>query len=369
MASNAIQTMALFPCIIALACMLCAAFCQWVHIYDVFIGPVYRVKMALTWVEVWYPPGQDVAKFTEIALAVVAGTEMRSAFMSEFDRVRSWRDFGDAACAPTLEGHMRYWFAGEVCTTAMWTQFLAGLTTVLLACAGFSAMVAIVQFYTGAVVRRSRSYIFPAITTFLLVMVQLSALGIGFCVFEMFQADRMFFPSWGFLLALVAMLASGVSVMLSCATIEDDLDFEEYMEDKAEEREYLMRYGQAQVAAPPPPRQPHHAAPAYPGYGGQPPYAGQPYAGQPYAGQPPAYAGQHPAYAGQPPAYAGQQPAYAGQQPAYAGQQPAYAGQQPAYAGQQPGYAGPAYAGPYAGQQPAYGGQPPPGYPGRPRYH
>ena len=42
--------------------------------------------------------------------------------------------------------------------------------------------------------------------------------------------------------------------MLSCATIEDDLDFEEYMEDKAEEREYLMRYGQAQVAAPPPPR-------------------------------------------------------------------------------------------------------------------
>lgn len=333
----------MFPCILALACVLTAAFCQWVHIYDIFIGPVYRVKMGLTWVEVWYPKGQDVAKGFEIGLAIMGGGEMRSAFMSDFDQVRSWRDFGDAACAPTLEAHMRYWFAGEVCTTAHWTQFLAGLTTFLLACAGFSAMLAVVQFYTGMVIRRSRSYIFPAITTALLVLVQLSALGIGFCVFEMFQADRMFFPSWGFLFALVAMLASSVSVMLSCATIEDDLDFEEYMEDKAEEREYLMRYGHVHAPIPaPPPRQslPGAPPPGYPGYPG-------------------AYGGQ-PAYAGQRPPYAGQQPAYAGQHPAYAGQPPAYSG--PAYAGQQ------AYAG-----QPAAAGYPPgPGYaphPGRPRYH
>merc|ERR1719240_529313 len=106
--------------------------------------------------------------------------------------------------------------------------------------------------------------------------------------------------------------------MLSCATIEDDLDYEEYLEDKAEEREYLMRYGYvqepyAQVQAP------------------------RPDARQSYAARPPAaYAGQS-AYPGlQPPAGAGQ-PAYAGQQPpaGYAGQPP-YAGQQPpaSYAGQ-----------------------------------
>jgi hypothetical protein len=115
----------------------------------------------------------------------------------------------------------------------------------------------------------------------LLVIVMACATGIGIIVMELFDGERVWPVAVGFVLAFIALLGSIVSTFLSCCTIEDDLDFEDYMDEK-EEQAHLMRRGYPDPYGYPAP--PYAAAPA------PAPYA-QP---QPYGYAPPGY--QQPGY-------------------------------------------------------------------------
>lgn len=283
--------------------MICGAFCTWVDVYNNLIGkPRFHVHVAFSSIEVMYhdiPPqlqghgqhgrggGSDF--LAAMNMGVYAADLMddggRTAWMFQFHNVRSWKEFEYVACGLSMGSvqdpmsHMavqigRTAMTGDVCDPAMWVHRLTVFTLLCLCVAGLLTMVAIVQFATGAVIRRSKSYIWPACAFAMLVVVQILATVIGFIIVGMFDAERVFFVSGGFLLAFVAMLGTGFSVCVSFMTIEDDLDYEDYLDEK-EEREYLMRrqeqaYG---YAAQPPPS---YAQPQpYAAY--SPPYAQQGY--------------------------------------------------------------------------------------------
>lgn len=288
--------------VLALILIVVAMFTSWIHIHDYFaLGtPVYSIHVGVTYINVWFPQGQDFARHLERGLALtsmmIGGVHInhRTAEMSGFHDVRSWSQFVGVACGylqTAREGDywqtmIRQMMTGDVCTPAYWTQFFAVMTGVALACAGLFALLSIVQFYTGAILRRSKSFIFPMCAFALLIITMVMMSTIGFMIFDLFDAERMFFPSTAFFLAFIATLASGLSACMGCSQSEEDLDFEEFLEDK-EEEEYLM-HKQAQQQASWGYGQ--HAQQAY----GQQAYQQQGYA-QPYAQQP--YA-QQPSYAG-----------------------------------------------------------------------
>lgn len=216
----------------------------------------------------------------------------RTAWMFQFDGVRSWHEFEGVACGYIMGAVQdpmhnfavqvgRQIMTGDVCDPAMWVHRLTVFTLICLCVAGLLTMVSIVQFATGAVIRRSKSYIWPACAFAMLIVVQILATVIGFVIVHMFDAERVFFVSTGFLLSFVALLGTGTSVCLSFMTIEDDLDYEDYLDEK-EEQEYMMRRGQEAYgyAAPPPYGQPQPPPPSYTQpqpYGYAPPYAQQGY--------------------------------------------------------------------------------------------
>lgn len=238
------------PTLIALILLVVAAFVPWIHIHDWMgfkIAPVYNIHIALTYINVDYPKGQGFSRFFNF---LSSGGKDRTALMSDFNKVNSWDQFVGVACGYKKSSVMNVFVRqtlGDVCTKAYYTQILAMVTTVVVGCAAVFCLLAIIQFLSGAVMRRSKSYILPLLASALLLVAMVLMGLIGFLIFELFDAERMFFPTTGYLLVFIAMIATGISMCLSSCSREEE-DFEDDLEARLEakleaneEEQSLMR--------------------------------------------------------------------------------------------------------------------------------
>lgn len=214
--------------IVVLGLMAGSFLCLWVDIDNQI--PIFKIKLGLTSVKVDYPKpdvtdksvGGKLKGGLQLAtMAVDAATGDKSWAMIGFDGVDSFNALGDKACN-SPEGKVAEFLAkGNTCTQARAIQITSYVSIVFLGLGALMSLCAAIQA-AGMTLAKGKPRIFAVgVVTCYLVVFIIEFVN-GMTIKSMFDADNMFRPGPGMILAGIANIFAIIVCLMSGGEPEQD---------------------------------------------------------------------------------------------------------------------------------------------------